>query len=95
LLRGELAFSRAYVQRDVTPLKTTWMSDDIDWYAPWLRPRCLALRAILEGDWQQGEQHLQRALRAADNCVVLSQGQSEALLAAHLRSLSAAQHPGA
>lgn len=95
LLRGELAFSRAYVQRDVTPLKTTWMSDDVDWYAPWLRPRCLALRAILEGDWQQGEKHLQRALRAADNCVVLSQGQSEALLAAHLRSLSAAQHPGA
>ncbi|KAF0864352.1 M50 family metallopeptidase [Pseudomonas sp. LD120] len=88
LLRAELAFNRAYVLRDPSGLKETWVSADADWYAPWLLPRCLALRAFLEGDYPRGEQYLQQALRAADNCVVLSEGQNEALLAGYLRSLT-------
>ena len=88
LLRAELAFNRAYVLRDPSGLKETWVSADADWYAPWLLPRWLALRAFLEGDYPRGEQYLQQALRAADNCVVLSEGQNEALLAGYLRSLT-------
>ncbi|MDP9502332.1 site-2 protease family protein [Pseudomonas protegens] len=87
LLRGELVFSRAYLQRDASILKGLPLGADVDWYAPWLRPRCLALQAILEGDRQQGEAYVQQALQAAQSCVVLSQGKSEALLAEHLRAL--------
>jgi len=88
LLRGELVFSRAYLQRDAGLLKGLPMSADVDWYTPWLRPRCQALAAILAGDRRQGEAYVQQALQAADNCVVRSQGRSEALLAAHLRALA-------
>lgn len=87
LLRGELVFSRVYLQRDASILKSLPLGADVDWYAPWLRPRCLALQAILEGDRQQGEAYVQQALQAAQSCVVLSQGKSEALLAEHLRAL--------
>ncbi|AXK56900.1 MULTISPECIES: site-2 protease family protein [Pseudomonas] len=89
LLRSELAFCRAFVQRDVAPLNSPPMSAEVDWNAPWLRPRCLALQAFLEGDRQQGEHHLQQALQAANNSVVLAQGKSEALLAEYLRALPA------
>ncbi|MGE8310869.1 MAG: site-2 protease family protein [Pseudomonas protegens] len=92
LLRGELAFCRALLQRDAAPLNNTPMSAEVDWNAPWLRPRCLALQAILEGDRQRGEHHLQQALQAANNSVVLSQGKSEALLAEQLRALPAPNH---
>jgi hypothetical protein len=92
LLRGELAFCRALLQRDAAPLNNTPMSAEVDWNAPWLRPRCLALQAILEGDRQRGEHHLQQALQAANNSVVLSQGKSEALLAEQLRALPAPTH---
>ncbi|BAQ73990.1 putative Peptidase M50 [Pseudomonas sp. Os17] len=88
LLRGELGFSRAYLQRDAGLLKGLSMSADVDWFTPWLRPRCQALAAILAGDHRQGEAYVQQALQAADNCVVRSQGCSEALLAAHLRALA-------
>ncbi|MDP9528859.1 site-2 protease family protein [Pseudomonas protegens] len=92
LLQVELAFCRAFMQRDAGPLNNTPMSAEVDWSAPWLRPRCLALQAILEGDRQRGEQHLQRALQAAANSVVLAQGKSEALLAEYLRALPAPTH---
>lgn len=89
LLRAELAFCQACEQQDATPLNDSGLSADADWYAPWLRPRCQALRALLEGRRQQAEAYLAQAQQAADNSPVLSQGHSERLLAASLRQLSA------
>ncbi|WP_051120996.1 M50 family metallopeptidase [Pseudomonas sp. S9] len=88
LLRIELSFARAYLQRDVTGLWSDWMNQDINWYAPWLRPRCEALRSILLGDLQQAETHLQRALLEAKGCKIASQQHSETILAQHLRALA-------
>lgn len=90
LLRIELGFLRACQQQDASCLWNDGMDRDIDWFAPWLRPRCEALRAFLRGDRQQGEVHLQRALQASDNCVLRSQQPSEALLAQYLRALPVA-----
>ncbi|MGC5704064.1 M50 family metallopeptidase [Pseudomonas sp. NFXW11] len=87
LLRGELAFSRAYLERSVAPMQAVQINADTDWFAPWLRPRGEALAAFLAGDRQRGEEYLQQALRAAGNSQVLSQGRSEALLAEQLRAL--------
>ncbi|NBF13442.1 M50 family metallopeptidase [Pseudomonas sp. Fl4BN1] len=90
LLRIELGFVRACLQQDASCLWDDWMNRDLEWFAPWLRPRCEALRAFLQGDRQQGEAHLQRALQAAENSVVRSQYPSEAILAQYLRALPVA-----
>ncbi|UCZ86265.1 site-2 protease family protein [Pseudomonas sp. L5B5] len=87
LLRLELAFCRAYLQRDPSALRDISMGTDVDWHTPWLRPRCQALVALLEGDRQRADSCLQQAQQAAEASVILSQGKSEALLAAHLRAL--------
>lgn len=84
LLRGELAFCRAYLLQDATLLKDAALSADADWYSPWLLPRCQALRAILAGDRAQAERHLAQALQAADNSQMLSQIRTEKHLADNL-----------
>lgn len=95
LLRTELAFCQAYQQQDATLLNESGLGADADWYAPWLRPRCQALRALLEGRSQQAEAYLEQAQQAADSSPVLSQGNSERLLAASLRQLSGSVCAGA
>lgn len=87
LLRIELGFVRAYLQQDASCLWGDWMNRDLEWFAPWLRPRCEALRAFLQGDLQQGEAYLHQALKAADNSAVRSQYPSEVILAQYLRAL--------
>lgn len=90
LLRVEFAFVRAYLEQDARHLWDDWANSDLDWFNPWLRPRCAALRAFLQGDLQLGEQYLQQALSAANNSVVATTSRSEALLADSLRALPAA-----
>jgi len=90
LLRIEFAFVRAYLEQDARHLWDDWTNSDLDWFCPWLPPRCAALRAFLQGDLQLGERYLQQALAAANNSVVPTTSCSEALLADSLRALPAA-----
>ncbi|MBX8534728.1 M50 family metallopeptidase [Pseudomonas cichorii] len=90
LLRVEFAFVRAYLEHDVRHLWSDWTNRDLDWYCPWLRPRCAALREFLQGDLQQAERYLQQALATADNSLLPTTHHSEALMADSLRALSAA-----
>ncbi|VVP61878.1 hypothetical protein PS870_06468 [Pseudomonas fluorescens] len=89
LLRVEFAFVRAYLEQDARLLWDDWANSDLDWFDPWLRPRCAALRAFLQGDLQLGERYLQQAQAAANNSVVPTISRSEALLADSLRALPA------
>ncbi|AVB27959.1 M50 family metallopeptidase [Pseudomonas syringae pv. syringae] len=90
LLRIEFAFVRAYLDQEAKHLWDDWTNSDLDWYCPWLRPRCAALRAFLHGDLQLGERYLQQALAAANNSVVATTIRSEAILADSIRALPAA-----
>lgn len=89
LLRIEFAFVRAYLNRDAKHLWDDWANSDLDWYCPWLRPRCSALRAFLNGDLNLAEHYVQQTLAAASNSVVASINRSEGLLANTMRALSA------
>ena len=89
LLRIEFAFVRAYLNQDPKQLWDDWANSDLDWHCPWLRPRCAALRAFLDGDLKQGEHYVQQALAAANNSVVATISRSETLLADSMRALPA------
>jgi hypothetical protein len=90
LLRIELAFVRAFLEQDARHLWDDWTNNDLDWFCPWLPPRCAALRAFLQGNLQLGERYLQQALAAANNCVLPTTRRREALLADRLRAIPAA-----
>ncbi|KTB78862.1 M50 family metallopeptidase [Pseudomonas syringae] len=92
LLRIEFAFVRAYLNQDAKHLWDDWANSDLDWYCPWLRPRCAALRAFLHGDLKLGESYVQQTLAAASNSMVASTSRSEALLADSMRALLAVAH---
>ncbi len=76
----ELAFSRAMRDHDGCHLSASPVSERTAWSSPALWPRCLALRALLDGDVTQGLRLLDETHRLADQSMDRSLVQSEALI---------------
>ena len=73
--------------RKADQMRDDLLSDEIDWYYPALRPRCLALREILKGDLSAAEQYLDQSMKFARNARDLSLIKSELKLATYVRDL--------
>ncbi|KDN96986.2 M50 family metallopeptidase [Pseudomonas donghuensis] len=87
ILRAELAFSRAMLERDARELHDHLFNEETDWYAPSFRPRCLALRAALAGDANHLAHPVEQAVRLAGNSQDRSQGPREERLAGYIQAL--------
>ena len=87
ILQVELGFSRAMLLRKADQMRDDLLSDEIDWYCPALRPRCLALREILKGNLSAAEQYLDQSMKFARNARDLSLIKSELKLATYVRDL--------
>ncbi|WP_052251494.1 M50 family metallopeptidase [Pseudomonas putida] len=87
ILRAELAFSRAMLERDARELSDYLFNEEIDWYAPSFRPRCLALRAAVAGDASQVTLCMEQAVHLARNSQDRSLGPREERLAGYIQAL--------
>lgn len=85
-IRAELAFSRAVRDRDESHLRADLKLELTAWSLPVLRPRCLALRALLEGKTEEGERLLDEAHRLAALSVDRSLVRSEAMIRSQMRA---------
>ncbi|PSS58725.1 hypothetical protein C6382_05170 [Pseudomonas sp. BBP2017] len=87
ILRAELTFSRAMLERDARELHDYLFNEETDWYTPSLRPRCLALRAALAGDASDMTHYVEQAVRLARNSQDRSQSPREERLAGYIQAL--------
>ncbi|WP_158883738.1 M50 family metallopeptidase [Rhodanobacter sp. L36] len=86
-LRAELAFSRAMQNRDATGLSDNLLTKAQTWSAPSLWPRCLALRALLNGDTAHAHRQLDNAQKIAKQSMDKALPRSEAKIRAHMLSI--------
>ena len=87
-VRGSVAVCRAIADRDPGPLAAAIVGDDLDWYAPYLRPRLDGLRAAFAGDRARMETDLTRAARLADGSFGKGTAAAERALHAQIRALA-------
>ena len=87
-LRGSVAVCRAIADRDPGPLAGAIVGDDLDWHAPYLRPRLDGLRAAFAGDRARMETGLARAARLADDSFGTGTAATERALHARIRALA-------
>ena len=87
LLRAELAFSRAMASHDGGGLSDDPIPPRLAWYIPYFRPRCLALRAALDGDEEGCERWLDSSRKHAERSNDAALALSEAMVAVHVRAL--------
>lgn len=85
-IRAELAFSRAVRDRDESHLRADLKLELTAWSLPVLRPRYLALRALLEGKTEEGERWLDEAHRLAALSVDRSLVRSEVMIRSQMRA---------
>lgn len=93
-LRTELAFSQAMLTGDETGLTDDLLPASAAWVAPWLLPRCQALRASLRGDHAHCTHLLKLSERSAENAIDRALWRSEALLRGYIASIFNERQPG-
>lgn len=89
-IRTELAFSSAMRDGDAGVVTDGLLSRATSWSAPTLRPRCLALRALLDGDPAEGQRLLDEVQCAARQSVDRALLVSEMLIQRQMLALMAA-----
>lgn len=88
-IRTELAFSLAMRDRDAAGLMDNLLPEKSRWSAPALWPRCLALRALLEGHLAEGRRLLGEAQCVAEQSLDRALPLSEALIQRRMLALAA------
>lgn len=94
LLQAEIAFAQSASAGDAALLPSS-VPEHALWYHRALWPRCLALRAALDGDVAACEQHLGAAMAAAEDTVNSNGATGEAAVAEQVRRIArerAARH---
>lgn len=83
-IRAEVAFSSAMATGKPDTLNESLVTRDVRQLCPHFWPRCLALKAFLDGAEEEAKHLLQRAMDEANRSVDLALAKSEAMLGRHI-----------